>query len=142
MTSPAIRPAVAADVAEVLAFWEAAAEGANRPPDTVAAVEILLSRDPKALLLAIVGDRVVGSVIAGWDGWRAHLYRLAVLPSSRGQGLGRSLIAAAESRLAGLGGARFDAMVLVDNPLAHRAWTAAGYDPQPEWARWVKAASV
>ena len=101
---------------------------------------MLLSSDPAALLLAVEGDLIVGSVIAGWDGWRCHLYRLAVLPSRRGQGLGRALIAAAEARLAELGGTRFDAMVLVENPLAHRAWLSAGYQPQPEWIRWVKPA--
>jgi hypothetical protein len=29
-------------------------------------------------------------------------------------------------------------MVLSDNATAHRAWTRAGYAPQPEWSRWVK----
>ena len=142
MTAATMWAAVAADVPAVLAFWAEAAEGAHRPPDTAAAVELLLARDPHALILAVEDDRIVGSVVAGWDGWRCHLYRLAVLPSRRGEGLGRALIAAAEARLAELGGTRFDAMVLADNPLAHRAWTAAGYHPQPEWARWVKAAPV
>jgi ribosomal protein S18 acetylase RimI-like enzyme len=126
----------------VLAFWEAAAEGAHRPPDTATAVELLVARDPAALLLAVEGDLIVGSVIAGWDGWRCHLYRLAVLPTRRGEGLGGALIAAAEDRLAQLGGKRFDAMVLAENPLAHRAWLSAGYQPQPEWTRWIKPATA
>ena len=37
-------------------------------------------------------DRVVGTVIAGWDGWRAHLYRLAVAPDLRGRGIARQLL--------------------------------------------------
>ena len=108
---------------------------------TSSAVGLLLTRDPEALLLSVEADRIVGSVIAGWDGWRCHLYRLAVLPARRGEGLGRSLIAAAEARLVALGGTRFDAMVLAENPLAHRAWLSAGYRPQAEWTRWVKDAA-
>ncbi|WP_419723306.1 GNAT family N-acetyltransferase [Streptosporangium roseum] len=79
-------------------------------------------------------------MIAGWDGWRAHLYRLAVAPARR-QGVGTVLIWAAEERFAKFGAFRADAMVLHDNVLAHHAWSAAGYAPQPQWSRWVKALS-
>ncbi len=66
------------DVADLLALWEAAAENESRPADTADAVRTLLIRDPDACLVARQGGRIVGSLIAGWDGWRAHLYRLAV----------------------------------------------------------------
>jgi ribosomal protein S18 acetylase RimI-like enzyme len=132
------RPATLADVPAVLAFWRTAAHAAHRPPDTAAALDTLLARDPGALLVVTDGDQVVGTVIAGWDGWRGHLYRLAVAPGHRGRGLGRALVAAAEERLRTFGCGRADAMVLVDNPTAHRLWTACGYAPQAEWARWVK----
>ncbi|MEV0393935.1 GNAT family N-acetyltransferase [Polymorphospora rubra] len=133
-----LRPATGADIPDLLAFWQAAAEDAHRPADTARAVEALVARDPEALILAVDGGSLVGSVIAGWDGWRCHLYRLAVAPTHRGRGIGRLLIAAAEERFRRLGGTRADAMVLVDNEPAHRAWRAAGYTPQAEWARWVK----
>ncbi len=61
----------------------------------------LLERDPSALLVAELGDQLVGSVIAGWDGWRGHLYRLAVHPDRSREGVGRALLVAAESRLRG-----------------------------------------
>ena len=77
-------------------------------------------------------------MIAGWDGWRCHLYRLAVLPSRRRSGIGQALIAAAEERFRILGGSRVDAMVLDDNEQAHRIWRACGYRPQDEWSRWIK----
>ncbi|WP_370028620.1 GNAT family N-acetyltransferase [Planotetraspora sp. GP83] len=65
------------------------------------------------------------------DGWRAHLYRLAVDPARRRQGIGSALIRAAEERLAAFGAFRADAMVLRDNERAHRAWDAAGTHPAP-----------
>ncbi len=133
-----LRAGCPADIPEVLEFWQTAAEDAHRPPDSAAALAALLARDPAALLLAHDDDRLVGTVIAGWDGWRCHLYRLAVAPDRRRAGIGAALIAAAEDRLRDLGGTRADAMVLTDNATAHRAWTRAGYAPQPEWSRWVK----
>jgi len=132
------RPAVSADAAAVLAFWSTSAEDSHRPSDSAAAVERLVESDPDALLLALDGDEIVGTVVAGWDGWRCHLYRLAVAPDRRRLGIGRELIRRAEARFVALGGTRADAMVLDDNELAHPAWAAAGYTRQAEWSRWVK----
>ena len=133
-----IRPASVDDLAPVLAFWALAAENEGRPADTHAALAALHLRDPDALLLAIDGDAIVGTVIAGWDGWRCHVYRLAVAPDRRRSGIGRALMEAAEERFRALGGTRADAMVLDGNTGAHGAWFAGGYRRQAEWSRWVK----
>jgi ribosomal protein S18 acetylase RimI-like enzyme len=134
-----IRSAVVDDLGAVLDFWQVAAENENRPADTHAAIAALHLRDPDALLLAADGDEIVGTVIAGWDGWRSHLYRLAVAPSRRREGIGRQLVAVAEQRFRALGGTRADAMVLDENPAAHGVWSAGGYRHQAEWSRWVKS---
>ena len=133
-----VRLASVSDIAAVLAFWQVAAQDAHRPADSREALERLLERDAEALLLAEEDGYLVGSVIAGWDGWRCHLYRLAVHPQRRRQGIGTALLDRAEQRFRSLGGTRADAMVLEDNELAHQAWRATGYSLQPEWARWVK----
>src|SRR5512142_2407962 len=106
-----IRPATPADVDAVLAFWAVAAENTDRH-DSADAVRRLLARDPEALLLAEEGGLIVGSLIAGWDGWRCHLYRFAVHPDHRRRGIGRALLAVAERRFAAAGARRADAMVL------------------------------
>ncbi|GAA2017862.1 GNAT family N-acetyltransferase [Catenulispora yoronensis] len=141
MAEPILRPAAPADLPAVLGFWQAAAEDAHRPADSSRALEALLARDPDALILAVDAESgdLVGTVIAGWDGWRCHVYRLAVHPGRRREGIGRRLVAAAEDRFRAFGGTRADAMVLDENTLAHHAWQAGGYAPQPEWSRWIKA---
>jgi len=132
-----LRPAAVADIDAVLAFWKASAEDTNREDDR-GAVERLLARDPEALVLAVAGAEIVGSVIAGWDGWRTHLYRVAVREDWRRRGVSRALMARAEQRFSSAGSRRADAMVLEGNRQGQAAWRALGYAPQQEWRRWVK----
>ncbi|MER5434996.1 GNAT family N-acetyltransferase [Streptomyces sp. NPDC002588] len=138
MSDLRIRAATAEDLDTVLSFWKTAAEGTSISDDRTG-VERLVARDPEALILAEhPGGELVGTVIAGFDGWRCHLYRLAVHPRCRRQGIGSALLAAAEERFVRLGGRRGDAMVLTRNETAHHAWRAAGYEPEERWRRWVK----
>jgi ribosomal protein S18 acetylase RimI-like enzyme len=133
-----LRAAVVADVDGLLALWQEAAENADRPLDTPDAVLALLDRDPEAVIVAKRDGAIVGSVIAGWDGWRCHVYRLAVRPGDRGRGTGTALVTAAEDRFRALGGGRADAMVHEGNGLGQGLWRALGYLPQANWRRWVK----
>ncbi|MEV5987586.1 GNAT family N-acetyltransferase [Streptomyces sp. NPDC052051] len=137
MSELKIRTADLSDAADVLAFWKSAAEGTSVSDDE-AGVTGLITRDPGALLLAESGGLLVGSVIAGYDGWRCSLYRLAVLPSHRRRGVATALLDAAEKRFVALGGRRGDAMVLEVNERAQKAWAAAGYHREDHWRRWVK----
>ncbi|MEV4880001.1 GNAT family N-acetyltransferase [Streptomyces cyaneofuscatus] len=137
MDDLSLRSATAADLDTVLAFWKVSAEGTSISDDGDG-VARLVERDPDALILAERDGTLVGTVIAGFDGWRCHLYRLAVHPEQRRRGVGGALLAAAEERFAALGGRRADAMVLDRNDLAQHAWRAAGYGPEPQWSRWVK----
>jgi ribosomal protein S18 acetylase RimI-like enzyme len=126
------------DIDDLLALWLDAAENDGRPADTPGAVAALLQRDPEALIVADDDGKLIGSVIAGWDGWRYHLYRLAVRAEWRRRGVGTALLEAAEARLAGFGATRADAMVLDGNDLGQRLWRARGYRQQADWRRWVK----
>ncbi len=137
MSDLRIRAATPDDLDTVLAFWKSAAEGTSISDDR-AGVERLGARDPEALLLAELDGELAGTVIAGFDGWRCHLYRLAVHPERRRRGIGSALLAAAEERFVRLGGRRGDAMVLTRNETAHHAWHAAGYTPEERWRRWTK----
>jgi ribosomal protein S18 acetylase RimI-like enzyme len=133
-----LRAGAAADVDELLGLWAEGAENAERAPDTREAVTALLGRDPDALIVACHGGELIGSVIAGWDGWRCHLYRLAVRPAWRRRGVGSALLRAAEDRFTAVGAVRVDAMVLHSNDLGQSLWRAGGYRSQDEWRRWVK----
>jgi len=84
---------------------------------------------------------VVGTIIAGWNGWRGGIYRIAVAPAHRRRGIARALIAAAVERLEALGARRIDALVVKDDDLARSFWDALGpgwtHDPM-EKLRYVR----
>jgi ribosomal protein S18 acetylase RimI-like enzyme len=140
MDGVSFRSATFEDIGALIAFWRFAGENDSRPADSEPAVRRLLERDRDSLFIAEIDTVLIGTVIAGWDGWRAHLYRLAVHPDHRRHGIGRRLLEHAESRLVALGASRFDAMVLEGNDLGAAAWQSKGYAPQPEWRRWVRSA--
>ena len=134
--SVSLRPGRHEDVEQVLALWrEADAEPTHT--DDAAGLMTLLDRDPEALIVAVDGDRLVGSVIAGWDGWRGSIYRIVVAPDQRRAGLGRRLLQAAEDRLRRVGARRSQAIVVETDDLAVAFWRASGWAAQVERVRFV-----
>jgi ribosomal protein S18 acetylase RimI-like enzyme len=101
-------------------------------------VRQLIQGDADAMIVAEDDGRLVGTVIAGWDRWRGNIYRLAVVPDHRGQGLGRRLVEEAGGRLHTAGAARLSAIVLDEDEEAMAFWTAIGWHRQTGRARFVK----
>jgi ribosomal protein S18 acetylase RimI-like enzyme len=93
---------------------------------------------PAALLVAESAGRVVGAVIAGWDGWRGNIYRLAVHDEHRRQGIGLKLTQAAENYLRDCGAHRVTALVAYDDEGAGAFWDAAGYPQDADIGRRVR----
>ncbi|HEV3262007.1 MAG TPA: GNAT family N-acetyltransferase, partial [Gemmataceae bacterium] len=79
------------------------------------------------VLVAEVEGGLAGSIIGTFDGWRGNIYRLAVHPDRRRQGVARALVAEVEKRLAQQGAKRITALVEKDHPFAMPFWEAVGY---------------
>ncbi|WP_295839588.1 GNAT family acetyltransferase [uncultured Microbacterium sp.] len=128
-----IRAFAPADEDAVVALWEEA--GLTRPwNDPRADIHRKLRVQPELFLVAAEGDRVVGSVMAGYDGHRGWLYYLAAADSHRGRGIGRALVAEAERLLEHMGCPKVQLMVRPDNVAARGFYDALGYEPFDTWA--------
>lgn len=122
-----LRVAAPADAATVLALWAAHGGPTRSPIGAIGVVERLVYFDPQALILAEIDGRLIGTVVVGWDGWRCHLYRLAVLPAERRRGIASRLVDAAIERAHALGATRIDAMVDSTNELGTTFWESSGF---------------
>jgi len=135
----ALRSAGDDDVEAVLRLWQ---QAGARPglTDDAASVRLLMARDPMALIVAEAGTggELVGTLVAGFDGWRANLHRLVVHPQWRRRGVGLALVEEAERRLVAQGAKRAGATVVLEDAQALGFWEAAGYTPQPGTRRHVK----
>lgn len=121
-----LRPATNADVDVILALWRGAAAEPS-VSDDADGIRGLLERDPEGLLVAEQDGHIVGTLAAAWDGWRGHLYRLAVHPDHRRRGIGGALVAEGEHRLRAKGARKIQGIVLADSAEARAFWETVGY---------------
>jgi len=142
----AIRPFERRDADAVVALWDEA--GLTRPwNDPRADIERKLAVQPELFLVAEegelagpdpekaqdgdgedVGARIVGSVMAGYDGHRGWLYYLASASDRRGSGIGRALVAEAERLLLAMGCPKVQLMVRAGNEQVLGFYDALGYE--------------
>jgi ribosomal protein S18 acetylase RimI-like enzyme/purine-nucleoside phosphorylase len=125
------------EVEAVLTLWRQA-ETTLSVTDTAENLRRAITESPAAVLVAERDGRLIGSVIGSFDGWRGDIYRLAVLPAYRRQGVARALVAEVERRLARAGARRISALVLKEHPWAMAFWHAAGYEPDPRMVRFAR----
>ena len=115
----------------VESLWNAAFP--NDAPWNAAAIAIpaKLKVQRDLFLVAVDGGVVVGSVMAGYDGHRGWISRIAVLPSHRKQGLGQALLARAEAGLAAMGCVKVNLQVVESNAAVVAFYRRAGYAVEP-----------
>ena len=130
-----IRPCRDEDVDCVLAMW-ARAGTKPTPHDNPESIRARLAYGNELFFVAADGERLVGSLIGGWDGWIGNMYRLAVDPDYRRAGLGSRLVRTVEDELRQLGATRVTALLFVDVEPAKEFWRSVGYELDPTIERW------
>jgi GNAT superfamily N-acetyltransferase len=125
-----IRPFRPDDLADVIELWDYC--GLTQPHHEPAKDIAFVAGAPNArLLVGTIGQRLVGTAIAGQDGVRGWLYRVAVSPDQRGRGFGRKLVAAAEAWLAEQGMRHVRLMIREGNEPVRDFYARLGYRFQP-----------
>jgi len=112
---------------DVKALWRQALidQTGWRAPEFVIPAKIAIQ--PELFLVAVAGNRVIGTTMAGYDGHRGWLYTVAVLQAFRRAGVGSALLREAEKRLLALGCPKINLQVVAGNASAAAFYEALGY---------------
>ncbi|MDD5332334.1 MAG: GNAT family acetyltransferase [Rhodoferax sp.] len=115
----------------MIALWQAVF-GYEAPHNAPAlTIDKKLALADRLFFVALAGDSVVGTIMAGYDGHRGWLYSVAVHPSHRQQGLGAALVTHAERALAARGCVKVNLQILAGNQAVAAFYAPLGYAVEP-----------
>ncbi len=123
-----VRPYTSPDEDAVVALWERTFP--DDPPwnEPRAMIRRKLRVQPELFLVAKAeGDRLVGTVLAGFDGVRGWIHHLAVDDRERRAGVGTKLMRAAEEGLRSIGCPKVNLQVRATNAEVIAFYRALGY---------------
>jgi ribosomal protein S18 acetylase RimI-like enzyme len=122
-----IRPFVSADRESVLRLWADAFpdEPAHNQSERMIARKLRVQ--PDLFLVAVADGVLTGTVMAGYDGVRGWIHRLAVARTVRRHGIGTALLREAETRLLALDCPKVNLQVRARNEEVVAFYEAAGY---------------
>lgn len=116
------------DYEAVHGLWKNAGAGIQlRRSDAPEEILKKIRRDPDLFLLAVDQDRIVGTVIGGFDGRRGLIYHLAVDESCRNRGIGSLLMEEVENRMREKGCIKSYLLVTKENQSAMEFYEKRGW---------------
>jgi ribosomal protein S18 acetylase RimI-like enzyme len=119
------------DSPEVIALWRVVfSYGApHNQPERAISDKVRFQGD--LFFVALSGERIVGTVMAGYDGHRGWIYSLAVSPGERRKGVGSGLMAHAEEAMRGLGCGKVNLQILAENEAVAEFYRSLGFVIEP-----------
>jgi ribosomal protein S18 acetylase RimI-like enzyme len=125
-----IRPFAHTDQSSVAKLWKVSFPDDppwNEAADVIAR-KLLIQRE--LFFVATISNQVVGTVLAGYDGVRGWVHKLAVDPAHQRKGIARLLMKSAELGLASKGCPKVNLQVRASNAAVVDFYEAAGYSTE------------
>lgn len=121
-----IRPYAAGDETAVIELWEKCrlTRPWNDPRKDIARK---LAVQPELFLVGVLGEAIVATAMAGYEGHRGWVNYLAVSPEHRRKGLGKTLMREVEKRLMARGCPKLNVQVRAANGEALQFYRRLGY---------------
>ena len=120
------------DYDAVVELWRSCEGLSIRDADSRAGVERYLARNPGLSFVAERGARIVGSIMAGYDGKRGYIQHLAVDESARRQGIASRLVGLSVDALKAEGIDKSHVHVLRNNRDGNACWSRLGWRRRSE----------
>ncbi|MCY2951926.1 MAG: GNAT family N-acetyltransferase [Planctomycetota bacterium] len=116
-----------ADYDAVFAFWRQQEGIGLNDADGREHIAAFLRRNPGMSFIARERGRIIAAVLCGHDGRRGTLHHLAVAPSHRNRGLGRTIVQRCLDRLRDEGILKCGIFVFSNNKEGERFWLTTGW---------------
>lgn len=117
------------DYEEVYRLWiTTPGMGLRGLDDSRDGISRFLARNPDTCFVTLAQNEVAGVILCGNDGRRGYIYHLAVRPSCRRKGIGKSLVEAVIAALRKEGINKAALVVFRSNDLGNRFWSSLGFE--------------
>jgi ribosomal protein S18 acetylase RimI-like enzyme len=117
------------DYADIIDLWKRTeGVGLSGEDDSKDSIKIFLAKNPRSCFVAETNDEIVGTIMAGNDGRRGHIYHLMVKPEYRKKGIGRTLLKKVEESLKMQGIRKIFLVAFKENKTGNTFWQNNGYE--------------
>lgn len=122
-----LRPYEAEDQEAVVTLWKACRLVVPQN-DPIADIQTKMQFQPDLFLVAVSENRLVGTVMAGYEGHRGWINYLAVAPEQRRQGIAKAMMVLVEKKLRALGCPKINLQVRRTNTAVIHFYRAIGFE--------------
>ncbi len=129
-TQPEIRAYQPSDEAGVVHLWQLVFPDEPEWNESLSLIHQKLTTQPDLFFVCVADGDIVGTAIAGYDGVRGWVHKVATHPGYRGRHIGRLLMATAESALAERGCVKLNLQVRAGNANAVGFYQSVGYQEE------------
>jgi len=117
------------DFKEIIKLWENTdGVGLSGKDDSKKSIKMFLKKNQNSCFVAKYKKKeIIGTIMAGNDGRRGHIYHLMVKPDHRKNGIGRKLLNKTEKSLQKEGIRKILLVVFKENDIGNIFWEKNGY---------------
>ena len=100
-------------------------EAAHNSPEV--AIDKKMQNKDGLFFVAQIGQKVIGTVMAGYDGHRGWVYSIAVHPDYRKKGIGSKLLLYTQNKLENLGCLKVNLQIMEGNEAVQKFYLSNGF---------------
>ena len=89
-----------------------------------------LEVDPELFLVGVIDNRLIATVMGGYDGHRGWVYYLAVDPGYQRSGYGQQMMEAIEDKLLAIGCPKINLQIRAENTNVMKFYQSIGYNTE------------
>jgi ribosomal protein S18 acetylase RimI-like enzyme len=113
---------------EIIKLWKNTdGVGLSGNDDSKKSIKVFLERNPNTCFVAEYNNEIIGTIMAGNDGRRGHIYHLMVKSEHRKNGLGKKLLEKTEKALKKEGIRKIFLVAFKKNKTGNIFWENNGY---------------